>query len=144
MPKNKEEQNLKLHLYEIVNMDGAIGGLSGIKVPQELSYWLFRNVRIIKEHCNYYESEQNKIMKEHLYKDIEGKYAKILESGKPLPNYKSDEDHKKYDEAILKLGELEIDIDPYLLDYDKFVDSNPSFLLEPGYLMALDKLIKIK
>ncbi|SEU08039.1 hypothetical protein SAMN05443270_2995 [Lacrimispora sphenoides] len=135
---------MKLHLYEVVNMDRAIGGLSGIKVPQEMSYWIFRNVRIIKEHCTYYETEQNKLMKEYLYKDIEGKYAKILEDGKVLPNYKSDEDHERYDESISKLGELEVEIDPYLLDYDKFVDNNPSFMLEPGYLLALDKLIKIK
>jgi hypothetical protein len=125
-------------------MDGAIGGLSKVKVPQEMSYWIFRNVRIIKEHCTYYESKQNEIIKEHLYEDIEGKYAKILEDGKVIPNYKSDEDHKMYDEEISKLGELEIDIDPYMLDYDKFVSNNPSFMLEPGYLLALDKLIKIK
>lgn len=135
---------MKLHLYEVVNMDGAIGGLSKIKVPQEMSYWIFRNVRIIKEHCTYYESEYSKIRNEYLYKDVEGKYAKILEDGTPVLNYKSEEDHKKYDNAILKLGEFEVDIEPYMLDYDKFVSNNPSFMLEPGYLLALDKLIKIK
>ena len=133
---------MKLHLYEIVNMDGAIGGLSKVKVPQEMSYWIFRNVRIIKEHCNYYESEYSKIRNEYLYKDVEGKYAKFLEDGTPVLNYKSEEDHKKYDEAISKLGEFEVEIDPYMLDYDKFVSNNSSFMLEPGYLLALDKLIK--
>lgn len=135
---------MKLHLYEIVNMDGAIGGLSKVKVPQEMSYWIFRNVRIIKEHCNYYETENAKIIKEYLYKDLEGKYAKTLEDGTVIPNYKSEDDHQKYEEAMLKLGEFEVDIDPYMLDYDKFVNNNPSFMLEPGYLLALDKLIKIK
>lgn len=133
---------MKLHLYEIVNMDGAIGGLSKVKVPQEMSYWIFRNVRIIKEHCTYYESEYSKIRNEYLYKDVEGKYAKLLEDGTPVLNYKSEEDHKKYDEAISKLGEFEVEIDPYMLDYDKFVSNNPTFMLEPGYLLALDKLIK--
>lgn len=135
---------MKLHLYEVVNMDGTIGKLSGVKVPQEMSYWIFRNVRIIKEHCTYYESEYSKIRNEYLYKDVEGKYAKILEDGTPVLNYKSEEDHKKYDDALLELGEFEVDIDPYMLDYDKFVANNPSFMLEPCYLLALDKLIKIK
>ena len=135
---------MKLHLYEVVNMDGTIGRLSGVKVPQEMSYWIFRNVRIIKEHCAYYESEYSKIRNEYLYKDVEGKYAKVLEDGTPVLNYKSEEDHKKYDDALLKLGEFEVDIDPYMLDYDKFVANNPSFMLEPCYLLALDKLIKIK
>jgi len=125
-------------------MDGTIGKLSGVKVPQEMSYWIFRNVRIIKEHCTYYESEYSKIRNEYLYKDVEGKYAKILEDGTPVLNYKSEEDHKKYDDALLELGEFEVDIDPYMLDYDKFVANNPSFMLEPCYLLALDKLIKIK
>lgn len=135
---------MKFYLSEIVNMDGAIGGLSGIKVPQELSYWLFRNVRIIKEHCNYYETELNKLMNEYLYKDEDGKFAKISEKGKITPNYKSDGDKEKYDNGVLKLGELEVDIEPYMLDYDKFVGNNPTFMLEPGYLLALDKLILIK
>jgi len=133
---------LKLHLYEVVSMDGAIGGLSGIKVPQEMSYWLFRNVRIIKEHCNYYETEHNKLIKEYLYKDVEGKYAKPLEDGTIAKNYKNKESKSKYEEEVSNLGNLEVEINPYLLDYDKFVDNNPSFMLEPGYLIALDKLIK--
>ncbi len=133
---------MKLQLCDIVNMYNAINGLSTTKVPQEMSYWIFKNFRIIKEHCTYYDIEQNKIINEYINRSPDGSYGMLLEDGTPSLNYKSKEAKEKYEDEMVKLGSLEVEIDPYLLDYDKLTENNSSFMIETRYLLVLDKLIK--
>jgi hypothetical protein len=123
-------------------MSNAIHGLSNTKVPPELSLWVFNNFRAIDAYCTYNGNEQKKIAEEYLTKSPDGSYGKILEDGTFSMNYKDKESKEKYQDEIEKLGEQEVEIVPDILDYNKFVKDNPTFMLEPKYLLALNKFIK--
>lgn len=132
---------MKLYLYEIVNMSNAIEELANEKVPPRVRYWILKNTRLIREHCLFYETERMSIVDKYINKLPDGSYIYIDETGESALNFKSDMSKADYENELNKLVNLDIDIDPYLLDYEKLIMENPSFMLESKYELVLDKLI---
>lgn len=134
---------MKLHLYEIVNMFGATQALSNMEeLHPKIGYWVFKNTRAIREHYEFYEKRNIEICKKHLIKSSDGSYAKLLENGVYSPNYKDAKAKTGYEEDLKELSELEVEFEPYMLDYDAIMEDNPKNMPEPKYFIALDKLIK--
>lgn len=134
---------MKLRLYEVVNMFGATQVLSTMEgLHPKVGYWVFRNTRAIREHCEFYEKHNIEICNKYLIKSTDGSYAKLLEDGTYAPNYKDLKAETGYEEDLKKLSELEVEFEPYLLDYETIMEDNPKNMPEPKYFIALDKLIK--
>lgn len=133
---------MKLFLYEILNMSNAIESLANEKVPPRVRYWILKNTRLIREHCVFYETERNRLTNEYVEKLPDGSYGTVSESGDFVLNYKNEESESKYKDELIKLGNLDVEMEPYLLNYEKLIEENPSFMLEPKYELVLDKLIE--
>lgn len=133
---------MKIKLYEILNMQKPFADLSETKVPSRIQYWIMRNTRLVKEHVNFWTAEQFKLMKLHLFQSDDGSWGKMSDDGVIKLNYKSPDDECDYNTSIENLTNMDVEIDPYFLDYEKVIEENPSFILEAKYLNALETLIK--
>ena len=133
---------MKLFLYEILNMSNAIESLANEKVPPRVRYWILKNTRLIREHCAFYEAERKRLTDEYVEKLSDGSYGIVDESGNFILNYKNEESESKYKDELIKLGNLDVEVQPYLLNYEKLIEENPSFMLEAKYELVLDKLIE--
>ena len=123
-------------------MSNAIESLANEKVPPRVRYWILKNTRLIREHCAFYETERNKLTDEYVAKLPDGSYGTVGESGELILNYKDDKSKEKYIDELTKLGNLDVEVQPYLLNYEKLIEENPSFMLEAKYELVLDKLIE--
>lgn len=133
---------MKIKLYEVLDMQKTFTDLSEMKVPSRLQYWIMRNNRWVKEHAAFIYNEQYKFMQEHLNQSEDGVWGKVDENGIINLNYKSTDDMEKYNFNMDNLSNMEIDIEPYILNYEKVIEENPSFELESKYLILLDRLIE--
>lgn len=132
---------MKIKLYEVLNMQKPFADLSEMKVPSRIQYWIMRNTRWIKEHVNFWSAEQFKLMETHLFQANDGSWGTVSDDGTIKLNYKSSEDELNYNTCIDNLVNMEIDVEPYMLDYEKVIEENPSFVLEAKFLNALEVLI---
>lgn len=132
---------MKIKLYEVLNMQKPFADLSEMKVPSRIQYWIMRNTRWIKEHVNFWSAEQFKLMETHLFQTNDGSWGTVSDDGTIKLNYKSSEDELNYNTCIDNLVNMEIDVEPYMLDYEKVIEENPSFVLEAKFLNALEVLI---
>lgn len=133
---------MKIKLYEVLNMQKPIADLSEMKVPSRIQYWIMRNTRWIKDHVTFASSEQFKYMETYLFPNNDGSWGTADENGVITLNYKSKNDELEYQKQLDNLANMEIDIDPFILDYKKVIEENPTFELEPKYLNFLEKLIE--
>lgn len=133
---------MKIKLYEVLNMQKPFSDLSEMKVPSRIQYWIMRNTRWIKEHTSFWSTEQFKLMETHLFQNNDGSWGKVTDDGTINLNYKSSEDELNYNTYMNNLVNMEIEVEPYLLDYEKVIEENPSFVLEAKFLNALEVLIE--
>lgn len=143
---------MKLKLYEIVNTTNIFEEMCKIKTPSRVTYWLMRNIKLIRDDYAFYEKDNIRIINEYLEKNEDGTFVikddegNVIkdENGNPMLNYKDVNKKGEYIDELEKLNNLDIEISPYILDYSKVVEESPSFSIEPMYLVPLmDKFIKV-
>lgn len=143
---------MKLKLYEIVNAAKLFEIICDTKTPSRITYWLMKNIKLVKEDCIFYEKDKTRIIKEYIQQDVDGSFAikdnegNVLkdENGNPMLNYKDINKKDEYISELEKLNNLDIEISPYILDYNKVIEESPSFSIEPKYLLPLmDTFIKV-
>lgn len=106
-----------------------------------LSYKLAKASKEIEEQTSFYVKEERKIIEQYALKD-DNKQIKILEGNRI--GFKTAEDASKFNEEILKLQELEIDIfEPIMIHSSDFkygeMDLTPSDILKlEGFIEFVD------
>ena len=95
------------------------------KLPQKISYAITKNIMIISNEYACYEATLNKIFdkyKDDMIKDDDGN-VKYYKNGLPIVNKKSCDE---YDNDLLELFEVEVNIDLYHIPKSTFDYSDES------------------
>lgn len=128
-------------MKEAINMYSTLDKLSKTTCPFRVTYWVTKNIHALSPTFEAFSKERDLIYADCLYKDKDGYIAHKNENGDYVFNVKEDKKEewiKRFDE----LDKFDVEFEPYLLDIDKLMESDPDFKIEPQLMTALMPLIK--
>lgn len=110
---------MKVSNFNIVNMLSTLNEFEEKKLPQKISYAITRNIVLLNSDYDCYMKSLNKILKTYeseMVKDIDGNII-YGDNGLPIVNEKVS---KEFNEEIVSLLNIELDIDIYHIQEDLF------------------------
>jgi hypothetical protein len=110
--------------------------ISDEKAPLKIVYWITKNIAKMDIAHKMYVRQRNQIWADCLYVNPDGTIATKQEDG----SYKYNLKDGKQDEFISRINELEnfdVEIDPYILDFDSLLNIETSWVIAPKYMNGL-------
>lgn len=134
---------MKTTMKEAVTIYSALDKLSKLesKYPFRLTYWITKNIHALSPTIEAFQKERDLIYKDCTAPDENGSIVKQIDEN----TYEFNVRPEKREEWVQRFNELDsfdVEFDPYLLDLDALMESNPDFEIEPQLMTSLMPLIK--
>ena len=134
---------MKTTMKEAVNIYSALDKLSKLesKYPFRLTYWVTKNIHTLSPTIEAFQKERDSIYKDCTTPDENGSIVRQIDEN----TYEFNVRPEKREEWVQRFNELDsfdVEFDPYLLDLDALMESNPDFEIEPQIMTSLMPLIK--
>jgi hypothetical protein len=126
----------KFKLIDVFNIYNILTEMGEKIAPLKVSYWISKNILLLKNDYSTYLKKRNEIWSQLLYENEDGTIVTKDETG----NYRYNCTDDNKDEFISRMNELndfEVEIEPFLLNIDELVQSNPSYEIEAKFLSFL-------
>lgn len=110
---------MKVTNFVLINLMNTLGVYCNKKLPQKISYAITRNMMSISKEYSIYEKQLNLIFanyKSHMIKNENGD-IEVNQNGIPIVD---DDIKDEFDEQIIDLLNIEINLDMFYIDQDFF------------------------
>ena len=106
--------------------------------PLKVSYWITKNIILLKNDYLMYITKRNEIWSQLLYVNDDGSITTQDKNG----NYKYNCPESNKEEFISRMNELnnfEVEIEVFLLNMDELIKSNPAYEIEAKHIIGLSE-----
>lgn len=128
----------KVKLIDIFNVYNTLLDMSEKVSPLKVSYWITKNISILKGDYLTYITKRNEIWSQLLYENEDGTIATRDKNGNYIYNC-TDDNKKEFISRMNELNNFEVKIEPFLLNIDELIKINPAYEIEAKYFVKLSE-----